>query len=391
MPRRAWSLAFLGLIALGLLQEVRGEAAEENGAKVVVEVPAQELQTVQVDPGGVEGTLQIPAIPLRTDIGTRVIDAKHIVRITFQRDPKEGHAEDTIQLRNKEIVRGHITQETFPVKTADGQVVVLNKADLREIRIQHEKQVSLFAIILGLLTLTAMEIVLGIDNVIFLAIVAGKLPEEQQPKARRIGLAAALGTRLLLLFTLSFLLGLTTPVFTLPESPFMTDLEAREISWRDIILLAGGAFLIGKSVLEMHEKLEHAKAEDAGTASPARKASFVRAIATIAVIDIVFSLDSVITAVGMVDADQVWIMVTAMVIAMIVMLWFSGPISRFVEKHPTVKVLALAFLILIGVMLVAEGLGQHMNKGYIYFAMAFGVGVEMVNMRLRRKKARIEA
>ena len=387
MPRRAWSLAFLGLIAIGLLHEVRGDGAEEKSAKVVVELPAQELQTVQVDPGGLEGTLQIPAIPLRTDIGTRVIDAKHIVRITFQRDPKEGRAEDTIQLKNKEIVRGHITQETFPVKTADGQVKVLNKTDLREIRIQREKDVSLLAIILGLLTLTAMEIVLGIDNVIFLAIVAGKLPEAQQPKARRIGLAAALGTRLLLLFTLSFMLGLTTPVFMIPELPFLKDLEAREISWRDIILLAGGAFLIGKSVHEMHEKLEHAKAEDAGSPLPARKSSFVRAIMTIAVIDIVFSLDSVITAVGMVDADQVWIMVTAMVIAMIVMLWFSGPISRFVEKHPTVKVLALAFLILIGVMLVAEGLGQHMNKGYIYFAMAFGVGVEMVNIRMRRKSA----
>jgi predicted tellurium resistance membrane protein TerC len=263
-------------------------------------------------------------------------------------------------------------------------VTKLNRAEIHEIRVLHERPLSLFAILLGLVTLTAMEIVLGLDNVVFLAIVAGRLPVEQQPKARRIGLAAALGTRLLLLFTLTFLLGLTEPIFTFPDLPLLHDLEAREVSWRDIILLAGGAFLIGKSALEIHEKVEQAKNVEGTTAI--RPASFVRTIVTIAVIDIVFSLDSVITAIGMVDADQLWVMVTAMVIAMIVMLWFSGPIGRFVEKHPTVKVLALAFLVLIGVMLVAEGLGQHINKGYIYFAMAFGVGVEMVNMRLRRPR-----
>ncbi len=385
MPRRVWCLAlfavFLGLLGL---REVRAEGADQKDGKVVVEVPAQELHRVKVEPGGIEGTLQIPAIPLRTEIGTRVIDSKFVQRITFQRDPKEGRAEDTIQLVNKEIVRGHITQETFPVKTEDGKIAMLNKADLLEVRFEHKKDVSLLAVIIALLTLTAMEVVLGIDNVIFLAIVAGKLPEEQQPKARKIGLAAALGTRLALLFMLSFLLGLTTPIFTIPELSFLKDLEAREVSWRDIILFLGGAFLIGKSVHEMHEKLEHAKAEESGKGQASRKTTFVRAIATIAVIDVIFSLDSVITAVGMVDADQVWIMVTAMIVSMLVMLWFSGPISRFVEKHPTVKVLALAFLILIGVMLVAEGLGQHMNKGYIYFAMAFGVGVEMFNIRTRK-------
>jgi predicted tellurium resistance membrane protein TerC len=162
--------------------------------------------------------------------------------------------------------------------------------------------------------------------------------------------------------------------------------EAREVSWRDIILLAGGLFLIGKSTFEMHKKVEEAKAEHAGeaVATPSKAASFGWTIVTIAVIDIVFSLDSVITAVGMVE--QVWVMVVAMVLAMLVMLYFAGPIADFVERHPTIKVLALSFLILIGVMLVAEGLGQHIDKGYIYVAMAFALVVELVNMRLRGPK-----
>jgi predicted tellurium resistance membrane protein TerC len=313
-------------------------------------------------------------------VGTRVIDVKHIARITFQRDPK-GHSQDTLQLANKDIVRGHVTDEEFPVLVGN-DVRTLKKAEVREIRVDRGQDLSLLAVLIGLLTLTAMEIVLGVDNVIFLAIIAAKLPPHQQPKARRIGLGAALGTRIVLLLSLTFLLGLTAPVFTLPDLPLIHDLEAREVSWRDIILLAGGLFLIGKSVFEMHEKLEHAKAQQDGTVSaPGKPASFARAIMTIAVIDIVFSLDSVITAVGMVE--QVWVMIVAMVIAMLVMLWFAGPIARFVDRHPTIKVLALAFLILIGVMLVAEGLGQHMNKGYIYFAMAFAVAIEMINMQLR--------
>jgi predicted tellurium resistance membrane protein TerC len=234
----------------------------------------------------------------------------------------------------------------------------------------------------SLATLTLMEIVLGIDNIIFLAIVAGRLPEHQQARARRIGLGAALGTRLLLLFTLSILLGLTAPVFVLPDLPLLHDLEAREVSWRDIILFAGGLFLIGKSVFEIHEKLEHARSQhESGGQSAPKQTTFLRAIVTIAILDIVFSLDSVITAVGMVD--QLWVMVTAMVIAMIVMLIFAGPISRYVDRHPTIKLLALAFLILIGVLLVAESLGQHIDKGYIYFAMAFSVVMEMINLRLR--------
>ncbi|HEY3788001.1 MAG TPA: TerC family protein [Urbifossiella sp.] len=371
-------------LLVGTVQSVRGEA--EPAAPVP---PAAELQRVRIEPGHLEGTLQLPAISLRTEMDVRQIDLKNISRITFQRDPKDGHASDSIQLVNREIVRGRVVQDAFPVQLDDGQTKSFAAKELSEIRVLRERHASLFTVLLGLFTLTAMEIVLGIDNVIFLAIVAGTLPAPQQPKARRLGLAAALGTRLLLLFTLSFLLGLTAPVFTLPELPFLHDLEAREVSWRDIILLVGGAFLIGKSVLEMHEKLEHAKAAEAagGVAPPVRVRSFARVIATIAVIDIVFSLDSVITAVGMVDADQLWVMVTAMILAMLVMLWFSGPIGRFVDKHPTVKVLALAFLILIGVMLVAEGLGLHINKGYIYFAMAFGVGVEMVNMKLRRRSS----
>jgi predicted tellurium resistance membrane protein TerC len=382
MLRRVWLASLVALAAFAALQELRAEGEKAGAPAVAAEGPP-----VIVDPDGVEGTLLLADIPVKTDVEDRQVHTSHIDRITFQRDPKEGRAEDTIQLKSKEIIRGHITQNDFPVKLADGTVKVLKRADLREIRMQHPKNVSLLGVLVALLTLTAMEIVLGIDNVIFLAIVAGKLPPERQPQARRIGLAAALGTRLGLLFTLSFLLGLTAPIFTLPELPFLKDLEAREVSWRDMILFVGGAFLIGKSVLEMHEKLEHAKQEEKGTVKPGKPVSFARVILTIAVIDIVFSLDSVITAVGMVDADQVWVMVTAMVISMLVMLWFAGPISRFVEGHPTVKVLALAFLILIGVMLVAESLGQHLNKGYIYFAMAFGVGVEMVNMKLRRRKA----
>jgi predicted tellurium resistance membrane protein TerC len=387
MPRRPLpTLTLVAGLAVTILAVSRPAHGEDKGSeKVTVEVPAEAFQEVVIDSSDpavapVEGTLQLAAIRLRTGFGTRVIDMKHVARVTFQRDPK-GQSQDTLQLANKEIVRGHVTDEEFPVKVGN-EMKALKKAELREIRVKRDRDMSLLAILIGLLTLTAMEIVLGVDNVIFLAIIAAKLPPEQQPKARRIGLGAALGTRILLLLSLSFLLGLTAPVFTLPDLPLIHDLESREVSWRDIILLAGGLFLIGKSVFEMHEKLEHARSHRDGRAAAAGKpASFAQAILTIAVIDIVFSLDSVITAVGMVE--QVWVMIVAMVIAMGVMLAFAGPIARFVDKHPTIKVLALAFLILIGVMLVAEGLGQHMNKGYIYFAMAFAVAIELINMRLR--------
>lgn len=382
MLRRFWLASLLALAAFAAIQELHAQGEKLAGPPVEADLPR-----VRVSPGNLEGTLQLPVIPLQSEIETRQIRAKHIERITFQRNPEAGHGHDTVQLSTKDLIRGHVALDEFPIRTKDGKIEVLKTADIKELHMLHEKSISFLAVMIALLTLTAMEIVLGIDNVIFLAIIAGKLPPDRQPSARRIGLAAALVTRLGLLFTLSFLLGLTTPIFTLPELPFLKDLEARDVSWRDIILFTGGAFLIGKSVLEMHEKIEHAKQSANGTAKPSKPVSFAKTIATIAVIDIVFSLDSVITAVGMVDADQVWVMVTAMVIAMIVMLAFAGPISRFVDNRPTVKVLALSFLILIGVMLVAEALGQHMNKGYIYFAMAFGVAVEMVNMKLRGKHA----
>jgi predicted tellurium resistance membrane protein TerC len=187
----------------------------------------------------------------------------------------------------------------------------------------------------------------------------------------------------MLLATLWLLLGLTKPVFTLPALGFLEDPEARAVSWRDIILLVGGMFLIGKSTYEMREKVEHASKVAEG--KPKKPAKFATVIAQIAVIDIIFSLDSVITAAGMVE--EIWVMVTAMLIAVAVMVAFAESISRFVDQHPTIKVLALSFLILIGALLVAEGLGQHIDKGYIYFAMAFSVGVELINMKLRGKPA----
>jgi predicted tellurium resistance membrane protein TerC len=247
--------------------------------------------------------------------------------------------------------------------------------------------------IIALVTLTAMEIVLGIDNIIFIAIVAAKLAPAQQPSARRIGLAAALITRLLLLATLSWILKLNDPIFTLPDLPLFHELEARAVSVRDLILFGGGLFLIAKSTFEIHERLA---GEEPGNDKPAKPASFSSVIIQIAILDIIFSLDSVITAVGMVNEDirlengfvigKLWIMSTAVVVAVLVMLIFAGPVSDFVTRHPTLKILALSFLILIGVLLVAEGLGQHINKGYIYFAMAFSVAVEMLNLRIRPHK-----
>jgi predicted tellurium resistance membrane protein TerC len=227
---------------------------------------------------------------------------------------------------------------------------------------------------ISLLTLTGLEIVLGIDNVIFISILAGKLPAEQQERARKLGLSLALITRVLLLMSLAWIMGLTKPLFTLP-------LVAREVSGRDVVLLIGGLFLIWKSVREVHEKLE----DPDGHANPARgRASFTGVIVQILLLDIVFSLDSVITAVGM--ADVLWVMIAAVVIALGVMLVFAGKISDFVNRHPTLKMLALSFLILIGVTLIGEGLGFHIPKGYVYFSMAFAFGVEMLNLRLRSKQ-----
>jgi predicted tellurium resistance membrane protein TerC len=227
--------------------------------------------------------------------------------------------------------------------------------------------------LLGLATLTLMEIVLGIDNVVFIAILVAKLPAAQQPLARRLGLTLALGIRILLLLTISWIMGLTKPLFTLGET---------ELSGRSLILLGGGLFLMFKATREVYEKVE-GEAHDVKRGKA--RAAFGWVLAQILVLDIVFSLDSVITAVGM--ANQVSVMIIAMVLAMLVMLVSAGAISDFVERHPSIKILALAFLLLIGVMLVAEGMGTHMAKGYVYFAMAFSLFVEMLNMRYRRRHA----
>jgi predicted tellurium resistance membrane protein TerC len=223
--------------------------------------------------------------------------------------------------------------------------------------------------LVALVTLTVLEIVLGIDNIIFISILAGKLPAHQQGRARSLGLMAAMLTRVLLLFSLAWMIRLTAPLFSLAGHPF---------SGRDLILLLGGLFLLAKATFEIHEKLEGETPH--GTARSA--ASFGAVIAQIMLLDIVFSLDSVITAIGM--ARQLWVMVTAVVLAVAVMLVAAGPISDFVNRHPTLKMLALSFLLLIGFSLVADGLGQHISKGYIYFAMGFSVFVEMLNLRVRR-------
>lgn len=223
----------------------------------------------------------------------------------------------------------------------------------------------------ALVTLTALELVLGIDNVVFISILAGKLPVEKQKKARTIGLALALITRILLLLSLSWVIKLTAPLFVM---------LGNEISGRDLILIGGGLFLLGKSTHEIHGSLEG----EEGQASARLKRSFAAVIVQILLLDIIFSLDSVITAVGMVENVQ--IMIAAVVISVIVMIAFAGTLSRFVDKHPTVKMLALSFLLLIGMTLVAEGFDRHIPKGYVYFAMAFSLFVEMLNMKLRRPK-----
>jgi predicted tellurium resistance membrane protein TerC len=224
----------------------------------------------------------------------------------------------------------------------------------------------------SLVTLTFLEIVLGIDNVIFISILAGKLPPNQQSKARTIGLAFALITRILLLLSIKWMMELTKPLGTVFSHPF---------SGRDLILLAGGLFLIAKSTHEIHSKLELAGFEPT---AKARGITLLGTVLQIGLLDIVFSLDSVITAVGM--AKEIGVMIAAVTIALLVMLLAAGTISQFVERHPTIKMLALAFLILIGVVLVADGVGQHIERGYIYFAMAFSTIVEMLNIQLRSRQ-----
>jgi predicted tellurium resistance membrane protein TerC len=226
---------------------------------------------------------------------------------------------------------------------------------------------------LALATLTALEIVLGVDNIIFISVLCGRLPERQRARARTIGLALAMLTRLALLFSLTWMMTLTAPLFEVP-------VLGKPISGRDFILIGGGLFLLWKSVHEIHNALEGEEDDERGAAVVA---GFGAVIAQIAVIDIVFSLDSVITAVGMVD--ELAIMVIAIVLAVGVMLFSAGPIGEFVDRHPTIKMLALAFLILIGVALIGEGWDLHIPKGYIYFAMAFAVAVEMLNIRVRAR------
>lgn len=223
----------------------------------------------------------------------------------------------------------------------------------------------------ALLTLTAMEIVLGIDNIVFISILAGRLPAREQARARQIGLAAAMISRILLLLSLSWIMRLTTPLF---------ELFGRGVTGRDLILLGGGLFLLWKATKEIHHKIEGQEESQAA----AEVQSFVGVIGQIMVIDIIFSLDSVITAVGM--ADQISVMVLAVMISVALMMLAAGPISEFVDKHPTVKMLALSFLLLIGVNLIAEAGGLHIPKGYTYFAMAFSLFVEALNLRARKAR-----
>ena len=225
--------------------------------------------------------------------------------------------------------------------------------------------------LIALLTLTVLEIVLGIDNIIFISILSGKLPKEQQKKGRLVGLSLAMVTRILLLFSISLIVKLTEPFFTVFEIG---------ISGRDLILILGGLFLLAKSTVEIHSKLEGEEEHHDFKA----KVSFAGVIIQIMLLDIVFSLDSVITAIGM--ANDLAVMIIAVIIAVIFMMFFSGSISDFVENHPTIKILALSFLLLIGFSLIVEGLHQHIPKGYIYFAMAFSVFVEMLNLKMRKKK-----
>ena len=228
--------------------------------------------------------------------------------------------------------------------------------------------------LLGLMTLTFLEVVLGIDNIIFISILSSKLPGSQQVLARRLGLGVAMGFRVLLLFAVVWITNLTAPLF---------HIWVRPVSGRDLILIGGGLFLLAKATFEIHERLEGEEGRHSDRTQP----SFVAVIIQIAVLDIVFSLDSVITAVGM--ADDISIMVIAVILAVGVMMFSAGPISSFVNRHPTVKILALSFLLLIGVSLIGEGFGMHVPKGYIYFAVGFTVFVEMVNLRIRKVSAAV--
>jgi len=234
------------------------------------------------------------------------------------------------------------------------------------------------AVLTALLTLTFLEIILGVDNIIFISIVSNKLPQATQPRARFVGLLLAMFFRIVLLFAITWLIQLTEPLFTVPF--IKQDDEPVGISIKDLILIAGGLFLVAKSTLEIHHKLEVAHAPEVKKAPTV----FAAVILQIVLVDAVFSFDSILTAIGLVD--NVWTMIMAVVISMVIMMLFSGAISRFINNHPSLQILALAFLIMIGVLLVAEGFHQHINKSYIYVAIAFSLVVELINMRLRKKR-----
>jgi len=383
MPiRRGMPGLIAGLLILiigSVVPLIAGDKAAEPGTNV----NQLRVQINLISGESITGRLLMNVIKMRSDYGYQELNPAKIKRIIV-RPPGQPEAMDAIEIAGLDhLLHGDLLTATFPVEISDQQRLI-PRGEIRTVKFLVSRPTGLFTgIIIPLVTLTAMEIVLGIDNIIFLAIIAGRLPKAQQPAARKLGLGAALITRLLLLATLSFLLNLTNPIFTLPRLPFLTDLEAREISWKDLILLGGGLFLIAKSTYEIHQKLE--SDEHREDEKPARAGRFGMVLVQIAIIDIVFSLDSVITAVGMVET--LWIMMTAVVIAVGVMLVFAGAISNFIARNPTLKILALAFLILIGVMLVVEGLGQHIDKGYIYFAMAFSVAVEMLNLKFEKKFA----
>lgn len=231
---------------------------------------------------------------------------------------------------------------------------------------------------LSLFTLTALEIVLGIDNLVFISVIAAKLPAAQQEKARKLGLAAALGMRIVLLASIAWIIGLTAPIFTIPFIDHV-------VSWRDVILLGGGVFLLAKGTHEIHNTIEGDEEE----APVTKAAAFGAVVGQIIVLDIVFSIDSVVTAVGM--SDQLPVMITAVVIAMVIMMWSSGPVARFIQDHPTTKMLALAFLLLVGMALVADGMHFHIPRGYLYFAIAFSMLVEILNLAAQRRRKRQRA
>ncbi len=287
MPRRPfpWFVLSMGL-AVTLFALLRPAFGQTPGTGTPAADDAAEFPTVELKPvqgETVKGKLKLSAVTVETDTGSRTVRMKHVKQITITTDA-ESHSHDSVKLADKSHVGGRVVHDVFVIEIPGvAQPLQMKKSEVREIKIVRDDALPLMAILLGLLTLTAMEIVLGVDNIIFIAIVASKLPKEQQPRARRIGLLAALGTRLALLGSLFLLLGLTSPLFTLPTFGVLTDIEAREVSFRDLILLGGGLFLIGKSTFEIHEKIEHAKKQHAGEeeAKPAKPVSFAWTIFTI--------------------------------------------------------------------------------------------------------------